>query len=443
MSACTTITQPSETEIGRTIEAPEPVVIAGDVVNTDLLKRFYAHHDFGPVWASRPEQAKAIIATVAHADEQGLNPALFHADALKHESTLSSLERELLLSDAALAYADAMARGAVPVERRSDSEALTPGPVDSAAKVGQALDDADPGATLDALAPTTATYRALRKALQACRTARAADKRKNPDCVRRVEVNLERQRWLPRTLPADRVMVNVADERLVYYHDDQPVFSTRVIVGQDVERNQSPEFQAVIDASLFNPPWVVPKDIVTREILPKIHRDPNYLARNKMIMLANGEVEQMAGPEAGLGLLMFDMPNRFDVYLHDTPDRSLFNRINRRISHGCIRVQNPRELAALLLKEPVSAVDQGIATGTTTRNVLPTGVPVFVIYQTAFVDEKGVLRYAPDFYNRDPALWKQLNKAPRRARSSTLSMVPATVRHDPRMAFNASGSRLF
>ncbi|MDT8872941.1 L,D-transpeptidase family protein [Komagataeibacter rhaeticus] len=142
-------------------------------------------------------------------------------------------------------------------------------------------------------------------------------------------------------------MVNVADERLVAYRDDRPVLATRVIVGQDTQRDQSPEFRAVIEASLFNPPWVVPKDIVTREMLPRISRDPNYLARNRMIMLPNGEIEQMAGPEAGLGLLMFDMPNRFDVYLHDTPDRSLFNRVNRRISHGCIRVQNPRELAAL------------------------------------------------------------------------------------------------
>lgn len=135
-------------------------------------------------------------------------------------------------------------------------------------------------------------------------------------------------------------------------------------------------------------------------------------------MLPNGEIEQMAGPEAGLGLLMFDMPNRFDVYLHDTPDRSLFNRANRRISHGCIRVQKPRELAALLLKEPLTAIDQDIATGQTTRHDLPMGVSVFVVYQTVFVDENGVLRYAPDFYNRDPALWEQLHRPLRRPHAS-------------------------
>ena len=131
-----------------------------------------------------------------------------------------------------------------------------------------------------------------------------------------------------------------------------------------------------------------------------------------MVLLANGEVEQLPGPEAGLGLIMFDMPNRFDVYLHDTPDRYIFNRDNRRISHGCIRVQNPREFAALLTDQPIDAINQGIATGNTTRNDLPTPVPVFVVYQTAFVDTDGTLQFRPDFYNRDAAIWQSLQERP-------------------------------
>ncbi|MFT9385970.1 MAG: L,D-transpeptidase family protein [Acetobacter sp.] len=443
LSACATISEHASTEIGRAINAPAPVIVAGDALNTDLLRRFYSRHDFEPVWDSHPDQAQAVLKAIAQAGDQGLDPLSFHADLLRHDKTLTPLERELLLSDAALSYANALAHGAVPPERRADNQALTPAAVDVAAHVSEGLDDADLVATIESLAPTTPAYRALRQALRACRSPGAADRRKVLDCQRRIEVNLERLRWLPREMPADRVVVNVADERLVAYHDDQPVLSTRVIVGQDAMRNQSPEFQAVIDASLFNPPWVVPKDIVTREMLPKISRDPNYLARNRMIMLPNGEIEQMAGPEAGLGLLMFDMPNRFDVYLHDTPDRAMFNRVNRRISHGCIRVQNPRELAALLLKEPLSAVDQSIAAGKTTRHDLPTGVTVFVIYQTAFLDENGMLRYAPDFYNRDPALWKQLHRSPRRTRASTLTIGSAYMESDYRLAFNTSGSRPF
>ena len=202
--------------------------------------------------------------------------------------------------------------------------------------------------------------------------------------------------------------MNVADEQLVLYRTDRPVFSTRVVVGEDVRKNQSPEFSTTIEASFFNPPWVIPKDIVAAEILPKINQDPTYLARNNMILLPGGEAEQLPGPTAGLGYVMFDMPNSFDVYLHDTPNREIFRRDNRRLSHGCIRVQDPRQFAALLLQEPIDAVNAGIAAGGTTRHVLPKPVPVFVVYETSFVDADGKLQYRPDFYRRDPEIWQQL-----------------------------------
>ena len=139
-----------------------------------------------------------------------------------------------------------------------------------------------------------------------------------------------------------------------------------------------------------------------------------------MVLLAGGEVEQLPGPEAGLGLIMFDMPNRFDVYLHDTPDRYIFNRDNRRISHGCIRVQNPLQFAALLMRQPIDTITQGIArglvTGNTTRNNLPIPVPVFVVYQTAVADTDGTVQFYPDFYNRDAEIWRKLQKVtPRRS----------------------------
>ena len=208
--------------------------------------------------------------------------------------------------------------------------------------------------------------------------------------------------------------MNVAAQQLALYHAGRPIFSARVVVGEDVRRNQTPEFRATIDASFLDPPWVVPADIVTAEILPKISRDPNYLARNHMIMLAGGEAEQLPGPDSGLGLVMFDMPNRFDVFLHDTPDRYIFNRDDRRISHGCIRVQNPRELAALLLQQPITRIDQGIAIGSTTRHDLPTPVPVFVVYNTVFLDATGMLQFRPDFYQRDAGIWQELERRPER-----------------------------
>jgi murein L,D-transpeptidase YcbB/YkuD len=398
----------ADTELGILIDGTPELVVAGERLNAPLLRRFYQQHDFEPVWPTRQAQADALVHAVLRAGDQGLDPELFHASLLRHAATLSLRDRELLLSDAFLSYADALARGAVPVERRRDDEVLTPEPVDVAAVLDAAINSPDPAAVIEALAPATPTYRALREALQRYRSGAPLRSKAATNRLRVIEVNLERQRWLPRQLPADRVWVNVADERLVFYRDDQPVFSTRVVVGEDVERNQSPEFRAVIDASFFNPPWVIPSDIVTAELLPLINRDPDYLTRNKMVMLANGEVEQLPGPDAGLGLIMFDMPNKFDVYLHDTPDRYIFARNNRRISHGCIRVQNPRELAALLMREPIDRIDQGIAEGSTTRNNLPTPVPVFVVYQTASADADGTLHFYPDFYKRDAEVWRKL-----------------------------------
>jgi L,D-transpeptidase YcbB len=398
----------ANTELAKLLGAPE-LIVAGERLNVGLLRRFYARHGFEPIWTTRPAQANSLMTAVLRAGDQGLAPELFHANPLRSPTALPPLDRELLLSDAFLSYADALARGVVPVERRRDDEALTPEPIDVTAALDAAIGSADPATVIEALAPTTPTYRLLRQALQNFHAGIPVGGKTATTRLHEIEVNLERERWLPRRLPADRVWVNVADERVVLYRDDRPVFSTRVIVGQDELRNQSPEFQATIDGILFNPPWNIPQDIATDEILPKTIRDPNYLAQHNMVMLPNGGLQQLAGPNSGLGQLMFEMKNRFDVYLHDTPSKNLFSRDDRRISHGCIRVQNPHELAALLMQQPIDAIYQAIATGSTTRSDLPEPVPVFVVYQTAFADVDGRLQFRADAYGRDAEIWPHLD----------------------------------
>ena len=397
----------AERDLGQLINSAP--VVAGERLNAELLRRFYARHGFAAVWTTRQAQADSLINAVLRAGEQGLAPELFHANLLRSTATLSPLERELLLSDAFLSYADALARGVMPIERRRDDEALTPEPIDVAVALDAAIDSRDAGAAVEALAPTTPTYLQLRQALQNFPAGLQAGGKTAMSRVREIAVNLERERWLPRPLPADRVWVNAADERLVLYRDDRPVFSTRVIVGQAERRNQSPEFRAAIDAILFNPPWNIPADIASQEILPKADRDPNYLMRHNMIMLPDGGLQQPAGPNSGLGQLMFQMRNRFDVYLHDTPSKNLFSRDNRRISHGCIRVENLRELAALLARQPIDVIDQAIATGSTTQSDLAKPVPVFVVYQTAFADGDGRLQFRADVYGRDAEIWQYLD----------------------------------
>jgi L,D-transpeptidase YcbB len=395
--------------LGQLLNSGPELTVAGERVNGELLRRFYARHGFAPVWTNRQAQAMSLMNAVLRAGNQGLPPELFHINLLLSPATLSPLDRELLLSDAFLSYADALARGIMPVEHRPDDETLTPEPIDIPAALDAAIASPDPAAAIEALAPTTPTYRLLRQALLNFQTDSPTGGKAATTRLHQIEVNLERQRWLPRRLPADRVWVNVADERVVLYHNDEPVYSSKVIVGQDVRVNQSPEFQATITGIYFNPPWVIPKYIAANEILPKADHDPNYLAQHQMVTLPDGDLEQLAGPNSGLGQLMFDMRNRFDVYLHDTPSKNYFARDDRHISHGCIRVEKPRELAALLMQQPIDEIDQTIATGDTTRPDLPQPMPVFVVYETAFADADGKLQFRPDPYGRDAEIWQYID----------------------------------
>ena len=197
------------------IDGARELVVSGAHVNVGLLRRFYARQDFDPVWTTRRAQENSLMAAVLRAGDQGLNPELFHATRLRDGATLSPLQREVLLSDAFLSYADALSRGAVPVEHRRDNENLAPVPIDVAAVLDEATDSHDPAKVIEALAPTTQTYQALRQALQTYRSGSPASDKATTNRVRTIEVSLERQRWLPRLLPANRGWVNVAAERLV------------------------------------------------------------------------------------------------------------------------------------------------------------------------------------------------------------------------------------
>jgi murein L,D-transpeptidase YcbB/YkuD len=388
------------------LESAAPLVFAGEPLHAALLRRFYAAHDYRPVWPTYPAQAQALLGAVMDAGAQGLDPDLFHAPLLRHPAALPPLDRELLLSDAFLSYADALARGVLPVDIRMDDEDLTPPPFDVAAVLDEAIASPDPAAAIAALAPQSPAYLALRRALQRYRSEAAAAA--DPAAAARVhdiEVNLERLRWLPRRLPPDRVWVNTATAQLTLYRAARAVFTTRVVVGQ--VSKQTPEFTSTIDSVLFNPPWNVPPSIARAEILPKLDEDPDYLARHHMVWRANGTIQQL--PPSALGRLKFEMADRFDVYLHDTPERFLFRRADRRKSHGCVRVQHPRALAALLFDEPVAAIDRAIARGITYARALPAPIPVFIVYQTAFLDPAGRIAFVPDVYHRDAEIWQRLH----------------------------------
>lgn len=432
-------------DLDRLLDNTDPIV-AGEALDGPLLHRFYARRGFEPVWTTRETEAEAFKAAVLRARDHGLDPDLFKGNLLKRLEAFPPIRRDLLLSHAVLTYAEALALGALPSNRRKDREAMSPEPVDVAAVLDEALDGPDPVAAIESLAPQTPTYLALRQALQRSRSA-GLFQRNQANRLRVIEANLERQRWLPRELPSDRVWVNVPDQQLVLYRDNRPVFVTRVVVGDPTERKQSPEFHTVIESALFNPPWIIPQDIVEADIRPMLKRDPLYLVKNNITLLPNGDAKQAPGPEAGLGAVMFEMPNRFDVYLHDTPDKDAFGRENRRLSNGCIRVHNPLEFAALLMEEPVEFIQRKIATGDTLRKSLPEPMPVFVSYHTAFQAGGRDIEIRPDFYGRDEALWLRLQKGaveqetPRHVRAAGTASRPSAASAPPRRPTPPSPAR--
>jgi len=418
-------------ELKARLDPPGKLTVAGERVHDQLLRRFYAVHDYQTVWTSHPTESSRLWNAILLAGKHGLDPALFHSTTLTERGMqLSPVERDLLLSDAFLAYADALARGAMPIEDRLDDEDLRPEPVDVVAVLDGATANPDPPKLIEALAPSSSEYLAMRRAYAEYRaaaevgiTGRASEGRRKPEAIspdrrtaverraRQLAVNLERLRWLPRVIPPDRVVVNAAIARLQLFRNDRPVFTTRVVVGETDK--QTPEFQSTISDVLFNPPWNIPRSIVQKEILPRLAADPDYLSRHHMRWRAGGSIQQEAGPYSALGRLKFEMSDRYDVYLHDTPIKSLFLSADRMMSHGCVRVENPRVLAQLLLGQSPEAIDKGISLGHTNRRALPNPLPIFIVYQTAYAESNGSIQFGSDPYERDDEIWQHLTRAQR------------------------------
>jgi L,D-transpeptidase YcbB len=416
-------------ELKARLDIPGKLAVAGERMHDQLLRRFYTAHGYQTVWTGRTAEASHLWNAVQHAGDQGLDPGLFHSSVITERGpALSPVERDLLLSDAFLSYADALSRGAMPIEDRADDEDLTPEPVDIVSVLDAAITSPDPAQLIEALAPSSPAYVAMRRAYAENRAVyeggnpmRGSDARKKPERVsadrsaaaerraRQLAVNLERLRWLPRHMPPDRVEVNAAIARLQLFRNDRPVFTTRVVVGETDK--QTPEFQSTISDILFNPPWNIPRSIVQKEILPKLAADRDYLSSHHMRWRAGGAIQQEAGPYSALGRLKFEMTDRYDVYLHDTPIKSLFQSADRMMSHGCVRVENPRVLAQLVLEQSPEAIDKGISRGDTNRRPLPSPLPIFIVYQTAYVESNGSIQFRSDPYERDDEIWQHLTRS--------------------------------
>jgi murein L,D-transpeptidase YcbB/YkuD len=219
-----------------------------------------------------------------------------------------------------------------------------------------------------------------------------------------IEANLERWRWLPRQMPDRRIEVNIAAAQLQGFQTGRLAISMRTVVGRPAD--PTPMFAEEIESVVFNPPWNVPAGIAAREILPRAARDPGYLARNGFVFVGQGSsrrLQQQPGPTSALGLFKFDMPNPYSVYLHDTPNRTVFALDRRTLSHGCVRLETPRDLAIWALGD-VEAIDQAVSSGQTSTLRLAAPLPVYLLYWTAFVSEDRTLNFRDDVYGWDRRL---------------------------------------
>ena len=226
------------------------------------------------------------------------------------------------------------------------------------------------------------------------------------DRVRQIMANLERWRWLPEELPRDRIQVNIAAAVLTVFDGDVPILSMKGVTG--APGHETPMLTSTIKSIVINPPWNVPTSIATNELWPKERKNPGYLKRNGFKVIGDKGLQQAAGNQSALGRYKFDFDNPYSVYLHDTPSHAKFASFDRLASHGCVRLERPADLAALLLKgDLIWTPDQiaaAVKAGKTQRVSLGRPVQVYLLYWTAFASANGQMNFRDDPYHWDSSL---------------------------------------
>lgn len=265
-------------------------------------------------------------------------------------------------------------------------------------------------------------------------TVRAMVGESNDARIAKVQVALEQIRWLPADLGQRYVFINQPAFMAYYHNDGQEQFGMKVVVGS--KANQTYFFQDEIQTVEFNPYWGVPQSIIVNEMLPKLRRDPSYLDRlgyevqvgGRAVSSSNVDwygstnaisVRQPPSSDNALGDLKILFPNAHAIYMHDTPAKSFFNRDNRALSHGCIRLVDPRRMAAAVLGTSVDKVSEQIASGKNRAVQVPQKIPVYVSYFTAWPNKDGKVEYFNDVYDRDSYVQKAF-AATTKARGSSI-----------------------
>jgi len=242
-------------------------------------------------------------------------------------------------------------------------------------------------------------------------------KEMNVPVTKRIEqllMNMDRMRWLANNPSGNLIVVNIPEFVLHVYEGKQKAFDIDVVVGK--EGHNTMMFNGDLNQVVFSPYWNVPPSIVAKEILPAIEKNPNYIVKENMEITGNDDglpvVRQKPGAGNALGKVKFLFPNSFNIYFHDTPAKSLFEKDKRAYSHGCIRLKEPEKFANYVLRNQPEWTPEKISEAMNSENEkyvkVKDPIPVVITYYTAWVDENGRLNFREDIYGHDARLAEKM-----------------------------------
>ena len=391
------------------------------------VEAFYRGRDFVPLWvnaAGALQSTREAVDFLHGVAADGLDPKDNPTPTFADRDPTRLAADELTLTNSIATFVRHASTGRVAFSRVSGSIYFDLKPPDLQQVLEKIASSRDVAATLDSFNPQQAQYKELKAALARARKTGDANvviparthqnggsqSKAAGVSIDAILANMERWRWLPRDLGTAYVMVNIPDYTLAVMNNGKSVWSTRIVVGQP-GKHATPLLAETMKYITFNPTWNVPPSIIRNEYLPALARDPTALARIGLRIGRNSDgsirIYQPPSDRNALGRVRFNFPNQFLVYQHDTPDKYLFSKPARAYSHGCMRVEYPDKYAETLLsisqpEEEYTAQRVRSLYGRGERNInLKTPIPVYLTYQTAFIDNSGQMQTRPDIYGLD------------------------------------------
>lgn len=448
------IIAPIAQRIESNITQNSPVCAESILCKSNYITGIYESRNYEPIWIESNGHLRAntesIIAILHNSYQDGLNPNTYHVsllesmlqqiktnDAVKKDNPELLANLDLTLSDAYLLYAKDMQNGVInPVQMYPDW-GVDRTTVDTKSQFESAIIANTLLPTIEQMPPNNSQYHKLRDVLisyyqkSASVVESSVDSDGNTNSqdtmiMKKIALNMDRLRWLPHNLAESYIMVNIPQFALNVYTDngESNPLSMNVIVGSG-GNHKTCLVTSDINSVIFNPYWGIPRSIATKEYLHKLQDDPYYLAdRNIRIYSGNKEIDpesvdwnavntknfkyffrQDPGVKNALGKVKFVFANTCGIYLHDTANRNLFGRDNRNMSHGCVRIGKPLELANYLLvdreQNSTTRINKILDSGKLGGLKLKQGMPLYITYQTLVVSESGELSNYKDIYSID------------------------------------------